>query len=546
MTSLPPQPSKPIDASPVSTRSVNIKGLLDKCLRERNCGRHRLPDYVPPRLLDCSLGCPRLVESKDIERGSNYATLSHCWGAQPPSITLTTDNFDLLHDGIRDALPATFADAVDICTRLNLRYLWIDSLCIIQSGPGHVEDWLNHVKQMVHIYGSSVVNIAAEHSKDSNGGCYSWRQPGGYHKLSSHGISVKGLPQIGPYALFSRVNKEWEPGASHLHTRGWVFQERLLSPRVLQFDEYDVIWECHEGMASGNLPDHDIFPRYGIVVFVRQPFTWNLKLNKDFDLEQLSPGEESRDYLRLQHIYSKTNLTRGEDRLAAYSSIAQLCCEATGDSYIAGYLHSELPICLLWRNNLQYGGNSQRIREPYIAPTWSWASMERGWEKPSAYSFEPLQKTLYKQFSIEQYSSELVDKTNKYGPIHSASLQVKCVLIPVQLSAQLEYFPWGGVYQMSFGSESVDLNIWWDEEGWPTSFTEVYFMPIQCPYNALVGIVLTPRVGSSPAFTSGTPKPPTYLRAGYPNVSDKDNNGPASRKVLTYLENVPSQIISLE
>jgi len=278
------------------------------------------------------------------------------------------------------------------------------------------------------------VNIAAGHSEDSNGGCYSWRQPGlSYHcilpqlnydldKLSSHGISVKGLPKIGPYALFSRVKKEWEPGASHLHTRGWVFQERLLSPRVLQFDEYDVIWECHEAMASGNLPDHDIFPPLRIVVFIRQPFTWNLKFNKDFDSEQLSPGEESRKYLRLQHVYSKTNLTRGEDRLAAYSSIAQLCCEATGDSYIAGYLFSELPIGLLWIKNLQDAGNRQRIREPYIAPTWSWASMERGWKKPLAYSFEPLQKTLYKRFSIQQYSSELVDKTNKYGPIRSASL----------------------------------------------------------------------------------------------------------------------------
>jgi hypothetical protein len=99
---------------------------------------------------------------------------------------------------------------------------------------------------------------------------------------------------------------------------------------------------------------------------------------------------------------------------------------------------------------------------------------------------------------------------------------------------------------MSFGSESVDLKIWWDEEGWSNSFTEVYFMPIQCPHDALVGIVLTPRVGSSSAFISGTSKPQTYLRAGYSNVFDPRNNGPASRKVLKYLESVPSQIISLE
>ena len=83
---------------------------------------------------------------------------------------------------------------------------------------------------------------------------------------------------------------------------------------------------------------------------------------------------------------------------------------------------------------------------------------------------------------------------------------------------------------MNFGSESVNLNIWWDEEGWSTSFTEVDFMPIRCVYNALVGIVLTPRVGSSSTFTSGTSKPQTFLRAGYSNVSDPDNDGPASRK----------------
>jgi len=62
-----------------------------------------------------------------------YITLSHCWGPLPHFTTTSHNLADRLH-GIRLAdLPKTFRDAVAITRALGVRYLWIDSLCIIQD-----------------------------------------------------------------------------------------------------------------------------------------------------------------------------------------------------------------------------------------------------------------------------------------------------------------------------------------------------------------------------------------------------------------------------
>ncbi|KAF2243629.1 heterokaryon incompatibility, partial [Trematosphaeria pertusa] len=70
-----------------------------------------------------------------------YAILRHCWGANPKFLTLTSTNMVEPRQGIKvSLLPRNFQDAISICKQLRLPYIWIDSLCIVQSGEGSEED----------------------------------------------------------------------------------------------------------------------------------------------------------------------------------------------------------------------------------------------------------------------------------------------------------------------------------------------------------------------------------------------------------------------
>lgn len=98
-----------------------------------------------------------------------YACLSHCWG-KDKLITTTSQTIASHLSGIPLAvLPKTFGDAVTLTRNLGLRYLWIDSLCIIQDSR---EDWQIESSKMADIYHNSFLTIAAISSPDSRGGCF--------------------------------------------------------------------------------------------------------------------------------------------------------------------------------------------------------------------------------------------------------------------------------------------------------------------------------------------------------------------------------------
>jgi hypothetical protein len=60
-------------------------------------------------------------------------------------------------------LTKTSQDAILLVQELGLRYLWIDSLCIIQDSR---DDWLKESSIMTQVYSSSLFNIAATAAED--------------------------------------------------------------------------------------------------------------------------------------------------------------------------------------------------------------------------------------------------------------------------------------------------------------------------------------------------------------------------------------------
>jgi hypothetical protein len=128
---------------------------------------------APKRLLDVGRTASpiRLIDTQG--RTFQYAALSHCWGSGP-RLTTTKSNWSKLAVNVSfSALPPLFRDAVIITRQLGLRYIWIDSLCIIQDS---LRDWETESSKMGSIYQNSYITISATDSGDGSAKCLTERR----------------------------------------------------------------------------------------------------------------------------------------------------------------------------------------------------------------------------------------------------------------------------------------------------------------------------------------------------------------------------------
>lgn len=150
---------------------------------------------LPSRLLDVkqlpNSAAVRVQDTSALDIGVQYLALSHCWGSID-TIKLTSTSLVKYYSSIcYDELPRTFQDAVSVTRRLGFRYLWIDSLCIIQDSE---EDWKRESAKMGDVYRNSTSCIAALAARNSEGGCFSLRDPTRYFTCK--------LGRSGNYELF--------------------------------------------------------------------------------------------------------------------------------------------------------------------------------------------------------------------------------------------------------------------------------------------------------------------------------------------------------
>src|ERR1700712_4809159 len=120
-----------------------------------SCNSANSTSQLPKRIIDLTGGSISLREHfTDI---TFYACLSHCWGPSDHVTKTTSANLDEYKCAIPEAnLTKSFRDAVDICRRLNIDFLWIDSLCIIQDSES---DWREQSAQMASIYQNARLTI---------------------------------------------------------------------------------------------------------------------------------------------------------------------------------------------------------------------------------------------------------------------------------------------------------------------------------------------------------------------------------------------------
>src|SRR5450756_303615 len=106
---------------------------LKECLSTHAGCQKPLETKPPTRVIDIGPGGEYpslLVTDGDITK---YVTLSHCWGKATLLTTTNSSLADRVAGIAMGLLPRTFQDAIRVTHLLGFKYLWIDSLCIIQD-----------------------------------------------------------------------------------------------------------------------------------------------------------------------------------------------------------------------------------------------------------------------------------------------------------------------------------------------------------------------------------------------------------------------------
>ncbi|KAM4057166.1 heterokaryon incompatibility protein [Hirsutella rhossiliensis] len=216
-------------------------------------------------------------------------------------------------------LQRTFADAILATRSIGLKYLWIDTLCIIQGSDDDAkDDWRTEAMHMGDIYENSLCTIAATHAANSTVGCFIERDP----RLLKH---CKHYPpvalRLGNHSQVYILDEElWESvSMGPVNSRAWVIQERLLSPRIVHFCAQQLFWECAELGAC------ESFPAGLPAQFMEQPPSgakipvneFKALLTLSLSPEESSPSEAYRHWTRIVAKYSQCGLTYVTDKLIA-------------------------------------------------------------------------------------------------------------------------------------------------------------------------------------------------------------------------------------
>ncbi|KAF2094342.1 HET-domain-containing protein [Rhizodiscina lignyota] len=400
----------------LKTRFVQARGWLEECVKTHKCREENA--FVPSHLIliDSTANPPNLrLVTREETSGIflEYAALSYCWG-KTQDFTLTSSSLESFLSSIPyDKLPQTIKDAILVTSEMGLRYLWVDAFCVIQDSN---EEKAKEIGQMAEIYDHAHVTIAASKAKSVNEGFLWWPRIEmirlGYECSSGEIGSVLFSPELNGDTRFSP-----EP----LDTRGWALQEELLSPRRLEFGTYQSRWTCRETVKEDETVVDGWLKRK-----VTSPYMYG---------RVLSPQPVS--WWDIVEIYTTRSLSDPHDRLRAISAVARKLGELSRDEYVAGLWRSSFIKGLHWGNFAQEQTKKEedmhlgRLKNedsdlhgtaPYIAPSWSWASVSHPVEFHYFYAPNELQQV---KIAIIDIRTKTEPPDDPYGPLCDGSLKIK-------------------------------------------------------------------------------------------------------------------------
>ncbi|KAH7091426.1 heterokaryon incompatibility protein-domain-containing protein [Paraphoma chrysanthemicola] len=447
---------------------------------------------IPTRLIDIC-GRLRLVITRlqpENRRFSQYATLTHRWLPDSKALLLRNSIDAFQNELPSSVLTPVFRDTITAARRLHLDYVWIDALCIIQDDA---EDWDMEAARMETVYKHAHCNFGATGAAERD--LRRTRMPDGTERIHGDGVGLFLSRDSAQYSvvktpvyrrnhteLYCGFNAELRPSieSDRLMQRGWVFQERLLSPRSIYFGD-QIKWECPELLANETFPEglsHNYFGPYSTWVKGRPQ-----RLIKMFESRRLSfltyangviLGDIHRMWLALVQRYSMCVLTYQSDVFPALSGLARAFQRELGDKYLAGLWRKDLIRGLFWTVSRN---NESAAKLDNIAPSWSWASVTCYVDFPleTQYASDPK----YDLFLVEILDAVTIPaSSDPFGAIAFGYIRLAANLRPNQ-----QTYAWGMEDDTwlpgSFDYDLEQYDYGYDSEG-KRYCKDTYFLLLDC------------------------------------------------------------------
>lgn len=309
-----------------------------------------------------------------------YAALSYVWGSKQ-KLTLTHNNdakLSKFESLVEDMPSTTIVDAMKLCRRLSVRYLWVDALCILQDDNN---DKAVQLQAMSHIYQCASFTIVAASGMDAGAGLPGLR-PGTRFFEQEEVLVTPATDSEPALSLMTTANPKLKASVHYLeetrwNTRGWTFQERYLSNRCLIFTEEQVYFSCNEVVfCEESYFEHG--PPY-LYPFERTGSELSLSVAQQYG----EPDDAAkRFWIRYRDAvgrFTRRDLTNKGDVYDAFEGLQTALFDMSGERFLWGLPCSRLGAALAWST---FSGQSRRealstlpmtdLHRQVAFPSWSW------------------------------------------------------------------------------------------------------------------------------------------------------------------------------
>jgi len=301
------------------------------------------------------------------EGNESYVALSYVWG-DVPTLKTTLETLHLLQQPQALALasaqiPLTIAHTIYLVRKLGLRYLWVDSLCIVQDDQMTRD---HQIENMGSIFANGSLTIIAAEGEHAN------------HGIS--GIRDISQPRQSPQQIFALPDgirvchvPTVHVGKTKWDTRGWTYQEDFFSPRKLVFGGARVEWKCR----NAEFREDFAVDRPTIPVPKGMATLENFIENGWPDLFSYA--------IACQH-FNKRYFTYAKDANLALAGLCSVLCAKYDGGFLHGLPEMFFDVALLWQPLKGLKRRSSSVPSAAtlpesLLPSWSWMGWHGEWQK---------------------------------------------------------------------------------------------------------------------------------------------------------------------
>lgn len=278
-----------------------------------------------------------------------YCALSYVWGKVVEKwFTLTRENSVSLSSKnalVGASLPQTVKDAMQLCVELGERYLWVDSLCIVQNDTIFQKQQIDIMDTIYAAATFTIVAAAGYHANAGLPGISIWQRSAQRQAITIQDIEVSNaIPVMKDTVEISVWN-----------SRGWTYQEHMFSKRCIFLTDAQAYFACNQGVQN---------ERPGRLVA------------ENWSVNRYKPSRRSKDLMNAYKTnvtdYTLRSLTSQADILRAFQGVLNDMSKTFSQSFHFGLPLGNLVDALLWQPAHQA---VKREAAGVVLPSWSWASI---------------------------------------------------------------------------------------------------------------------------------------------------------------------------